>query len=119
MPKGEEADTGTPGIAAETLNLWRHIRSGCRNHSQPPLEFTLSIVCAFDRAHNGLASEGICAKVDLVIASHALLFRMRSLAVAQGINPSPSAFPRLAANLAGTEGFLLGAKDALANCAMA
>ena len=119
MPKGEEADTGTPGIAAETLNLWRHIRSGCRNHSRPPLEFTLSIVCAFDRAHNGLASEGICAKVDLVIASHALLFCVRSLAVAQGINPSPSAFPRLAANLAGTEGFLLGAKDALANCAMA
>jgi hypothetical protein len=27
------------------------------------------------------------AKVDLVIASHALLFRVRSLVVAQGINP--------------------------------
>jgi hypothetical protein len=26
MPKGEEAGTGTPGIAADTLNLWRHIR---------------------------------------------------------------------------------------------
>jgi hypothetical protein len=58
------------------------------------------------------------AKVDLVIASHALLFRVRSLVVAQGINP-PSAFPRLAANLAGMEGFLLGGKGALANCAMA
>jgi hypothetical protein len=119
MPKGEEAGTGTPGIAADTLNLGRHIRSGCRNHSQLPLEFTLSIVCAFDRAHNGLASAGICAKVDLVIASYVLLFRVRSLAVAQGINPSPSAFRRLAANLAGTEGFLCGGKDAQANCAMA
>jgi len=42
------------------------------------------------------------------------------LFVAQGINPTALLpFPRLAANLAGTEGFLLGGNDALANCVMA
>ena len=119
MPKGEEAGTGSPVIAADTLNLWRHVRSGCRTLAAALGVHAVNRV-RVRQGSQSLDSAGICAKVDLVTASHALLFRMRALVVAQGINPTrPSAFRRLAENLAAREGFLLGGKGALANCAMA
>src|SRR5260370_22847912 len=91
MPKGEEAGTGSPVIAADTLNLWRHVRSGCRTLAAALGVHAVNRV-RVRQGSQSLDSAGICAKVDLVTASHALLFRMRALVVAQGINP-PALLP--------------------------